>query len=248
MNLERERLAGSPFRRTGRFLSRAAQQVGERLPYASDYVSPASVAHQGILNRFRHRFGLAANILEEDDASRLEERSKRLASSMVSEGLVDSDTMVELRLILPEDSLWDPAIPAKSVNCLHQLQEVLEDEHDVSSVPNSHPIMPTKSADSPVSPSHVWGAIGSELEYFDRQMQTDSTCRKLAMLALTQQPYAKRIFDGQVFFDDRHLQDDVMVLRYVGNEPRENLLLPPRIRGADMDTIPPPATAPHEAL
>lgn len=219
----------SPFKRSGNFLSKFAHQVGERLPYLSNGISPETVASQGILKRFKDRFGLTADFLEEYDPAKIQLKAQETATSMVAEKMADEDTVVELRLLLPEESLRDPVITQGSVDRLCVLKEVMAEEHNICAVPNSHPIMPTLQLNSSAEPEMVWSTISDELGDFRRQMSMETVRQDLAVLAITDSSYAEQIFSEQVFFEGRALQNDqLMVLRHVGDDPCENILLPPR--------------------
>lgn len=219
----------SPFKRSGNFLSRFAHQVSEHIPYVSNGISPETAASQGILKRFKNRFALAADFLEEEDSTKIHAKAHAAASSMVAENMADEDTVVELRLLLPEESLLDPVITRSSVDRLCTLKEVMAEEHNICAVPNSHPIMPTPQLTSSAEPETVWGAISDELGDFRRQMRMETAGQDLAVLAITKSSYAEQIFSEQVFFEGRALKNDqLMVLRHVGEDPCENILLPPR--------------------
>ncbi len=230
--MNREKSAENPLKKTGNFLTRTAERIGRRLPFAPDRISPDIVAQQGLLKQFENRFGLTAGILEVSDQDMQRARASWTAYTLVDEGLADDDTVVEMRLLLPEESLEVPGKISRSVDKMAELREILADEYDVCAVPNSHPIMPTKEYEETADTDTVWRSISSELEGFSRQMRLDSAQQDLAVLAITEAAYAKNIFGGQVLFDGESLEhNQTILLHHVGPEPRENLLLPPRTTG-----------------
>ncbi|HEX5797070.1 MAG TPA: hypothetical protein VFX86_01620 [Candidatus Saccharimonadales bacterium] len=234
-DIEKGGSSSTPFPKSGRFLTAPIQRLGERLPFPSGGVSADVVAQQAILRQFKHRFGVAANILESDDTKEANSRIRRLAGSLVEGRLVDEKTVLETRMLLPESDLRDSSLVSKGLARMTRLRHVLADEHDITRViPNSHPIMPTQASDSPVDPSVVWGAISYEFDGLGHQFNwrpTGPQKPNLAILALTKEPYARHIFGGQVAFQGDYLQDQIMLLHDVGDKPHENVLVPPHPAG-----------------
>lgn len=222
-----ERIA-APFTRTGRFLAQSAREIGEQLPNPPGFLFSDNSAQQTTLLKFRHRFGLVGNVLEETNPEAAERRLGVVALSTIEQELADSDTMLEIRAIMSEEDWWDPDTTSRGQTYIDMLAEKLCDNHKVCAIANSSPIMPCYGMDTPVEPRHFWGVVTGELEGLDHQMRRDKTKGKFAMLALTKESYARKFFGRQSIYEEFPLREDVLVLRHVGKTPDDNWLLPPR--------------------
>lgn len=226
--MNKETLIKNPIRRSGVLLNRFTSGLGEHVPMPSGG-SEEKIASQGILRTFEDHFGLAGgDILNGSTPRKIKSTAKKAARLAIEEeGIIDPETIVELRLVLPEDSIRDEGVIDGAIRRMDVLREVMDEEYDVDAVPNSSPIMPSYDPDSPVSVDTTWGAISTELEGFRRQIDSDPRYSKIAVIALTPTFYARNAFNGQLFFDGEPLDANrLLVLRHVGEEPRENLLLP----------------------
>lgn len=186
---------------------------------------------QALLRQFNGKVGVA-NIIERGASLRqLEQRVSSTAHAMLDEGLVDKHTTIELRPVLPEDTLRDPELNAQREMAVKLLQEVLESNFDVAAViPSSHPIMPAEHEDSTVSSSVAWGAITTELDGLIHQInppgEANEVESRLAMLAISGAPYTEQYFGKQVIAsEDEADQTELLVLRRVGRLPQDNLLV-----------------------
>jgi hypothetical protein len=192
-----------------------------------DYIPPEIEASQRTLKKFQGKFGIVS-LLDDAPEDITEARISWTAYSMLDEGFVDQDTVVEVRSLLPFESFEDPALNQKRHGTVRKLGDLLTREYGVTALPNPHPILPKE--EEGVSVSSVWKAISEELDGFDHQMRGDD--RKLAMIAITGTDYARSIFSGEIAFpEDRLASNDILALRHVGSHPRENLLLEPQDSG-----------------
>lgn len=222
-----EKIIASPFKRSGSFLARSAQQLGALvIPRSPFGVSREAADSQTIIKGFNGRFGVATGLLEAEDADVLEDRAALTAHLMVHERMVDPQTELEIRPLAPEDALRDEDFTAEYLVASSALRDVLGKEHGVHAMANSMPIMPTKHEDSAVDAETFWTAMSGELEGLDLQMRTERE-RQPAMVAIAQKPYAHRILSRQVHYEDGDLDDSPMlIMQRTGEIPRENLLLP----------------------
>jgi len=78
------------------------------------YIPPKVVAQQAVLREFEGRLAVAGNLIDPDDGledeDELEARASSTAQTLVEVGVVDPETAVELRPVLPEDALRDPVL------------------------------------------------------------------------------------------------------------------------------------------
>lgn len=216
--------------RGGRFVRRYSENLIEQAQ--PDYIPPEILAQQAILTQFKNRFGVTGKLMDHETASDdLEALTSWTAYSMVDEGLADENTLVELRPLLPEDSLRDPILNIRRETTLDLLCRHLSGDYGVKAVLNSHPIMPTNNSDSPVSTADTWGAITHELDGMVHQYKEGSQ-QKLAMLAISESAYADKIFQSQTLEEDQSIaQTGLLILRRIGRHPKDNLLFGPRHPG-----------------
>lgn len=182
---------------------------------------------QPALEEFRQRFAMASNILELDGAN-LNRRTARVARMMVESCMMDEETVVELRMIMPESSLTGDMV-SRGLERIAKLRHVLADEHDVTrTVPNSHPIMPTKRVDSAVDPAGVWGPIGHELDGFRHQWRLGSDRPNLAVMAILPSDYMEHIFGSGTGIRPQDHMKNIVILDGIGTNPQDNTLSVPR--------------------
>ncbi len=179
---------------------------------------------QAVLRRFEDRFIIASSLLKLDDSEhRLKERVASTAEVMVSEGLVDEHTAIELRPVLPTDAMRDPAMNARRESVLGLLNQRFACEYDVTAIPNTHPIMPTEYDDLSPCEAATWAAVSAELDGFTHQLG-ETRQNRLAMLAITGPQYVERFFGRQIL-GHGNSQKELLVLKHVGASPQENLLV-----------------------
>lgn len=191
-----------------------------------DYIPPEIRQRQSILKQFEDRFAVVSNLMDGDtDGEDLDARISWAAHSLVDEGVVDDHTVLEVRSLLPEDSFYYPEIKKRQETVVKKLATVLEEQYGVQAIFFSHPITPTDHPESPVNATEAWGIIADELDGFSHQVETNPQ-RKLAMLAVTDSDYEHRIFDSQIVAEHAPpTSDELVVLRHVGANPADNLLL-----------------------
>lgn len=200
---------------------KAAKAAAKRLPGRS------KIDFQPTLRHFRQRFAIASNILELNGAN-LNRRTSRVARLMVESCMMDEETLVELRMLMPESSLTGEMV-SRGLARMAKLRHVLADDHDVTrTIPNSHPIMPTKSSDSAVSPTGVWNPIGYELDGFRHQWQLGSERPNLAVVAIAPSDYMEHIFGSQTGIRPQDHMRNIVLLDDVGATPEGNTLAVPR--------------------
>ena len=216
-----------------------AAGVGERVVHKlqPNYVPPEVEAGQEVLSRFNGLFGLFnaldPNLVDQESSDeRLESSVSWIAKTIVEEGFVDEHTAVELRSILPQESIWDKRLTRWREAFIPLLwRKLLEDQSVFAAIPNSLPITPSLHKDSPINPTMAWRPIASALDSFTHQMEVDSRLRKdpkrrLAVLAITDTDYEKKLFGPQLVTGGRSLdQPELVVLERVGRQPKENALV-----------------------
>ena len=196
-----------------------------------EHIDPEVLAQQAILRQFTNRFGIAGNLLDPKvPLNQIEARASWAAYTMVDEGIVEEGSLVELRPLLPEDALRNHQLNQRREVVIGKLRQILALEYDISAIPNNHPIMPTEREDSPADITKTWRIITSELDGFSHQM--DNNVRQLAMLAVSESDYVKKVFSGQPILESDSIdQGEILVLRHVGWQPNENVLLGSRKTG-----------------
>lgn len=219
----------TPFKKSGEFLAQgayySAKFIGEQLvASATDHL----VSHQEAVDKFDGRVAVVTQFVESEDADMLEARAATTAYSLMDAGVVQEETAAEIRFLAPEEALRSGEQRIQTVLAGMGLLRRYLAEYNVEAIPNSLPITPTKTAESPVNPRRLWGAIGGELQDLRRQLGPK---RDLAMVAMAEAPYAKRIFDEQPHVDEQpRLLDEgqLMVVRSIGEGPERNMLMPPQ--------------------
>ncbi|MFI5271396.1 MAG: hypothetical protein ACHQT9_05150, partial [Candidatus Saccharimonadales bacterium] len=156
----------------GRLAVRLGEGVVQQAQKAQpDYVPPEILEQQAVLRNFENRFGVVGHLLERDGTERqLRDRVASTAYAMVEGGLVDEHTAVEIRPVLPVDALRDPVLNARREAAVDLLKFTLAHDHDVTAIPNSHPIMPSEHEDSPTDKTRTWSVITAELDGFSHQI------------------------------------------------------------------------------
>lgn len=178
-----------------------------------------------ILEEFDGRLGVATGLLEADDRETLEDRVALTTELMVSERMVDPDTEVEIRPLVPDDKFWAGGLSRNYLEASEVLIDRLDSAYDIHAVPYEKPIAPAASDEAPVSSQSVWSTLGSELSHFKRYNQRPE--RHLAMLAIAEKPYIQRILGDQALFDVGNLPRSPLAVMYqTAEEPRANILLP----------------------
>lgn len=218
--------------RTGRFTRSVRDTLSRRVHI--DYISPEIENTQNILSRYKDRFSIVG-LLDESPSERSQDTAiSWTAFSLVDEGIVDKDTLVEIRPTLPDEAFFDPSMNRRREAVAKSLGHYLSEGHGIEALPSPHPILPTKSFEDTVEPSEIWRCIASELDGMTHQL--DQSRKKLAMVAITTTPYAQSLFSGQNASEiDRLSANEFVTLRHIGEHPRENLLLGPR-RSAILET------------
>lgn len=191
-----------------------------------EHADPEILEQQDTLRRYEDRFAVAANVIDgEVPESELEARVSWVASLVVNEGVADQQTCIEVRPLLPEDTLYDEELNARRERVIKALSAILRDKYGIQSVFSTHPITPSDREDSPIDPADAWGPITHELDGLAHQIKPNSR-QKVAMLAITNISYERRLFGPQIVGDHSSAAtDDFVVLRHVGSDPQDNLLL-----------------------
>ena len=195
------------------------------------YVPPDVLARQATLRRFEGRLGIAGNLMDLDPDSldsELEANVSSTASDMVDGGLVDEDTTVELRTLLPADVLRSPTLSIRREKVVRMLGHTLVREHGVEAILNTHPIILSEHEGSQVDIDATWSAVTSELDGFLHQMNRmrRGPGQHLAMMAITGYPYTQAIFENRVHVSRGQLEEDgLLVLDHVGKVPEDNRLV-----------------------
>jgi hypothetical protein len=190
------------------------------------YIPPEILETQAILKQFEHSFGVAGDLLDkESPEDELTDRVSQTAKAMLDRGLVNEDTAVELRPVLPEDSLWDPVLNNRRKMVVGMLRDTLFNTYGVEAIYNTHPILPSEDSDEPVDEADIWGAIAFELDGLLHQIGYDHPQSRLAMLAITGPDFMERFFGEQIVSGSHGpVTDKFLVLEHVGAVPQENLL------------------------
>jgi hypothetical protein len=214
---------------TGHLARRAGEEVVRRIH--PGYVPPEILAQQAVLRRFEGRLGVVGNLIEPDDSfedgdedNELEARTLSTAQALVDVGVVDEDSAVELRPVLPEDAILDPVANDRRRKVVRLLGHALAEEHGVTPVPFPDPIMPSERRDSPINLTATWGAISEVLSLLSNQLE-DSQRRRPAMVAITGTPYSQAIREAQAGKSQRIDHYGLLVLQRVGTLPEDNLLV-----------------------
>lgn len=195
------------------------------------YIPPKIMAQQAVLREFEGRLAMAGDLMDPNDSLRdedeLEARASSTAQALVEVGVADPETTVELRPVLPGDALRDSALNTRREKVVRFLRHALAHDHDITAIPNTHPIIPSEHKASTVDPAAAWGAISAELDLFSHQLGMDRTVqRRPAMLAITGTPYSQAILETQAG-RSQHLEHyGLVVLQRVGTLPEDNILVP----------------------
>jgi len=195
-----------------------------------NYVHPRVKAHQSVLKQFEDRFAVIGNLMDREiDEEELDERISWAAHSIVDEGVVDQNTCLEIRPLLPEDAFYFPDVNQRRETVVKDLASVLTDQYGVQAIYNTHPITPTAHHESPIDRDNIWGEIADELDGLSRQIKP-SQYGKVAMLAITDSDYEHWVFDQQIIAKHSPAAtDELVVLRHVGDNSAQNLLLSRRV-------------------
>lgn len=221
-------LAKATVKGTGELARDISGGVVQRL-WPGVYISPRVRMQQAFLRNFEGRLAIAGNLLDSDggpkDDDELEARAVSTAHTLVDIGVVDPDTAVELRPVLPRDAAEDPEVNDRRARVVDILRNTLAEDFDVTSIPFPDPITPSERRDSPIDVTATWGAITSDLRDLTHQLH-DGEGRRPAMLALTGRPYSQAILEAQPGQPEHLDHYGVVVLQRVGTLPEDNLLVP----------------------
>lgn len=200
-----------------------AAVVRRILPEQAD---PEVLEQQDILRRYEDRFAVAGNLMDEEvPDNELDARVSWIASLVVNEGVADKQTCIEIRPLLPEDTLYDRELNARRETAVKRLSDILRNEYGIQSVFSTHPITLSDHEDSQIDVIAAWGSITHELNGLAHQIKPDPR-QKVALLAITNTSYEHRVFGPQIVGDHSPTAtDDFIVLRHVGSDPHDNLLL-----------------------
>lgn len=189
------------------------------------FVTPEISASQEKLKKFVDRFAITS-LFDGSDPDRIEAEASVAAFSLVDEGLVSKQTMVEIRPLVPFESLFDHNFNQAREKTIKQLGALLTDQYSIKAISNPTPIIPSDTSEEGADLTHTWDVISGELERF--RYQTIGEAELPAVVAVTNSYYAKRLFAGSIGFQGHRLErNDLLTLRSVGRHPRENLLLGP---------------------
>lgn len=219
---------------------RMVRGVGENILHRVQpgYIPPEVVARQAVLKRFENRLAVVDLINEDTPEDELEVQAYTTADRLVDEGVIAQHTAVELRPVLPADTLEDPELNRKRARTVELLQLAFEEDHNVLAIPQPHPIMPSEHRDSPIDPQVAWGTLAYELDGLWRQLSDrDRRDDEPAMLGITGAAYERVMFGGHIAIRDERSQDlvplelvdepdgDLLVLEHVGERPEQNRLV-----------------------
>lgn len=214
--------------RTGGRLLKGLSRLG-RLPLYSPFGPPdgSGPARQGLLEKFQDHFSLVAAPLSEPISDFDKKQVAATANELVAGRVVDEDTLIEVRPLIPEEALC-PQLARSALAAVGVVDETLREKHGLRVVRSNHPIMPVKTAGSPGDPRRVWQAIGDELDLLDLHARSErGVSDEAALVAVTEPVFARQIFNHQLLFDGGPLEDShPMVLARVGSDPMDNVLAP----------------------
>lgn len=190
------------------------------------YISPEVQEQQATLKDFEHHFGVAGDLLELVDDDELERRVSLTAEAVLETGLIDDTTsLIELRPVVPYDSLKDRTFNARTEKIVGMLRDTLSQNFGVDAIYFSHPIIPAEHEYSPNNPLHTWGEVAKELDGYKHQMVSHTSHEHLAMLAITEPTHLDHFFGPQVASGpEGPLPNRFLVLEKVGRLPEDNVL------------------------
>lgn len=211
------------------FLSRIRGRLpGLPLPRLSE--APTATSEATRFNRLEGRFAVMALPLEGESVD--EEVLKSSVASLRQNGVITSNTVVEERLLMPEDAIR-PKTVENGLEAMGIVKAELDDsEEAICVVQNSNVIAPIKHVDSAADPEKVLGEIHSEHQDLDRQIRTgpafgDSKTRTF-LLGFTQPNFARQIFGTRLVFGMEALEaHQPAVLTRLGAQSHDLVLAPP---------------------
>jgi len=186
-------------------------------------LSPELVAQQAILRQFERRFGMVDLIDEEVSTDDMEIRAYLAADALAEQGMVDEDTFVQARLILPEEALKDPVMNRKRKIAMEVFQLALEEEYNIMAA-DSYPITPSESERSRMGRNDAWQALAPELDGLALQFLEDGNYEP-AFVGITGRAYERTMFGGHsAVILGRPAGSHLLALDRVGERPQDNVL------------------------
>jgi hypothetical protein len=182
---------------------------------------------QRLVGKFKNHFGLVAAPLSEPFSDAAKKRIASTANELVASQVVDKNTLIEVRPLIPEDALR-PQLAETALAAVGVVDETFRRKHGLRVFRSTHPIMPVKKAGSPGDPRQVWKTIGDELDLLDLHARSESNAPdEAALIAVTEPEFARQIFNHQLLYGGSPLETShPMVLARVGEDPSENVLAP----------------------
>ena len=191
---------------------------------APNYMPQDIIDRQALLRRFEGSIAVAGDLMDPVDSDReLQGRVDASAEEFIELGNIGGDTAVEVRTVMPEDSLLDPRINAQREKVIGMMGNTLKDEFGLVKIAsNTHPIMPPKGADSTVA----WGVLADEIDGANHQLGGDGD--RVAMIAMTSSDYIDRFFGPQIAESRNQISSQsagkILMLEHVGPKPEDNVL------------------------
>jgi hypothetical protein len=186
-------------------------------------LSPELVAQQAILKRFERRFAMVDLLDEHVSDDDMEIQALLAADALAEQGMVDEDTFVQARPILPGESVGDPVMDKKRKRAMHIFQLALEEEYNIMAA-DSYPIIPSERARSRLGRNAAWQAIAPELDGLALQFLEDGNYEP-AFVGITGRAYERTMFGGHaavILGSPRG--SNLLALDSVGDRPQDNVL------------------------
>jgi hypothetical protein len=233
-----------------------------------DEPEPDAVRRQSFLSRIRGRLpGLpllrsSEALIDQAEAAKFEDLEGRFAvmalpledegvdeavlksnvASLRQNGVIGSNTVVEGRLLMPEDAIR-PKTVANGLAAMGVVKAELDDPDEaICMVQNSSAITPIKRIDSPADPVEVLSEIDSEHRDLSRQIRSGPAFgdakTNVFTLGFTQPNYAQQIFGSRLVFGMEALEaHQPAVLTRLGAQSRDLVLAPPFPRRLATDRV-----------
>lgn len=184
---------------------------------------PELVAQQAILKQFERRFGMINLIDEGISDDDMEIRAYLAADALAEQGMVDEDTFVQARPILPRESVGDPVMDKKRERAMHIFQLALEEEYNVMAE-DSYPIVPSERERSRIGRNVAWQALAPELDGLAHQFLEDGNYEPV-FVGITGRAYERTMFGGHAaVIMGRPRGSNLLALDSVGDRPQDNVL------------------------
>lgn len=175
---------------------------------------------QRILGEHLGKVGLLG--YNEDEENR-EDKAIAALQLAAYERVVDDDMIVEVRPFLRDEDLKDKKLVSGIDASTILLSKTLKKKFGISSVFSTRPIFVPDHDKETVVTTGSWMNFAFELDGFQRQIKHED--KDVAMLAIAPPELILNAFRGRTF-DADHLNDGLLIMRHVDDDPLDNVLIP----------------------